>query len=73
LIVLVTTYLECIRLYYILIYYRVVCPACESEFINYEKYIDHVFEKHKDQPSLRMKAKIIKKEDNTDRLKTGET
>ena len=46
---------------YILIYYRVVCPACESEFTSYEKYIHHVFEKHENQPSLRMKAKIIKK------------
>jgi uncharacterized C2H2 Zn-finger protein len=59
--------------YYILIYYRVVCPACESEFTSYEKYINHVFEKHENQPSLRMKAKIIKKEDNTDCLQTGET
>ena len=58
---------------YILIYYRVVCPACESEFTSYEKYINHVFEKHENQPSLRMKAKIIKKEDNTDCLQTGET
>jgi uncharacterized C2H2 Zn-finger protein len=58
---------------YILIYYCVVCPACESEFSSYEKYIHHVFEKHENQPSLRMKAKIIKKEDNTDCLQTGET
>ena len=58
---------------YGLIYYRVVCPACESEFINYEKYIDHVFQKHDNQPSLRMKAKIIKKGDNTNCLQTGES
>ena len=59
---------------YILIYYRVVCPACESEFTSYEKYINHVVQKHENQPSLRMKAKIIKKEeDNTDCLQTGET
>jgi uncharacterized C2H2 Zn-finger protein len=58
---------------YRLIYYRVVCPTCELEFINYEKYIDHVFEKHDNQPSLRMKAKIIKKGDNTDCLQTGES
>lgn len=38
--------------------YRVVCPACDSEFLSYEKYIDHVFQNHEDQPSLRMKAKI---------------
>jgi uncharacterized C2H2 Zn-finger protein len=59
---------------YILIYYRVVCPACESEFTSYENYIHHVVQKHENQPSLRMKAKIIKKEeDNTDCLQTGET
>jgi uncharacterized C2H2 Zn-finger protein len=58
---------------YGLIYYRIVCPACELEFINYEKYIDHVFQKHDNQPSLRMKAKIIKKGDNTDCLQTGES
>jgi uncharacterized C2H2 Zn-finger protein len=58
---------------YILMNYRVVCPACESEFTSYEKYINHVVQKHENQPSLRMKAKIIKKEDNTDYLQTGET
>ena len=58
---------------YGLIHYRVVCPACESEFVSYEKYIDHVFQKHDNQPSLRMKAKIIKKGDNNDYLQTGET
>jgi uncharacterized C2H2 Zn-finger protein len=58
---------------YGLIYYRVVCPACESEFVSYEKYIDHVFQKHDNQPSLRMKAKIIKKGDNNDCLQTEET
>jgi uncharacterized C2H2 Zn-finger protein len=44
--------------------YFVACPECDSEFVSYEKYIDHVFENHKDQPSLRMKAKIRKKEEN---------
>jgi uncharacterized C2H2 Zn-finger protein len=58
---------------YGLIYYRVVCPACKSEFVSYEKYIDHVFQKHDNQPSLRMKAKIIKKGDNNDCLQTEET
>jgi uncharacterized C2H2 Zn-finger protein len=57
---------------YILIYYRVVCPACESEFTSYENYIHHIVQEHENQPSLRMKAKIIKKEDNTDYLQTGE-
>lgn len=40
--------------------FLVVCPACGSEFPSYEKYIDHVFLNHKDQPSLRMKVKIRK-------------
>jgi uncharacterized C2H2 Zn-finger protein len=44
--------------------YFVACPECDSEFVSYEKYIDHVFENHKDQPSLRMKANIRKKEEN---------
>jgi uncharacterized C2H2 Zn-finger protein len=44
--------------------YYVACPECGSEFVSYEKYIDHVFEKHKDQPSLRMKPNISKKEEN---------
>ena len=44
--------------------YKVVCPSCNSEFENYETYIGHVFEKHEDQPSLRMQAKIVKKEDS---------
>jgi uncharacterized C2H2 Zn-finger protein len=42
--------------------YKVVCPSCNAEFENYETYINHVFEKHEDQPSLRMQAKIVKKE-----------
>ena len=41
--------------------FRVVCPACDSEFPSYEKYVNHVFLNHKDQPFLRMKAKIRKK------------
>lgn len=44
--------------------YRVVCSACGSEFLSYEKYIDHVFESHADRPSLRMKAVIRKKEED---------
>ena len=44
--------------------YLVVCPSCNSEFLSYEEYISHVFEKHEDQPSVRMQAKIIKKEIN---------
>ena len=42
----------------------VVCPSCNSEFLSYEEYISHVFQKHEDQPSVRMQAKIIKKEIN---------
>jgi hypothetical protein len=38
--------------------------ACSSEFENYEKYINHVFEKHENQASLRMRAKVVKKETN---------
>jgi uncharacterized C2H2 Zn-finger protein len=44
--------------------YKVVCPVCNSEFENYEKYIGHVFEKHENKPSLRMRAKVVKKENN---------
>jgi hypothetical protein len=44
--------------------YLVVCPSCNSEFLSYEEYISHVFEKHEDQPSVRMQAKIIKKDIN---------
>jgi hypothetical protein len=40
--------------------FRVLCPACDSEFPSYEKFIDHGFLNHKDQPSLRMKVKIRK-------------
>jgi uncharacterized C2H2 Zn-finger protein len=29
--------------------YLVVCPSCNSEFLSYEEYISHVFEKHEDQ------------------------
>ena len=39
--------------------YLVVCPSCNSEFLSYEEYISHVFE---NQPSVRMQAKIIKKD-----------
>jgi hypothetical protein len=40
--------------------YLVVIPSCNSEFLSYEEYISHVFEKHEDQPSVRMQAKIHK-------------
>jgi hypothetical protein len=42
----------------------VVCPSCNPEFLTYEECISHVFEKHEDQPSVIMQAKIIKKEIN---------
>jgi uncharacterized C2H2 Zn-finger protein len=42
--------------------YLVICPSCDSEFVSYEEYIIHVFQKHEDQPSVRMQAKITKKE-----------
>ncbi|HEY6884617.1 MAG TPA: hypothetical protein VI278_11315 [Nitrososphaeraceae archaeon] len=44
--------------------YKVVCPSCNSEFQSYEKYINHVFEKHENQPSLRMRAIIVKNNTN---------
>jgi hypothetical protein len=44
--------------------YKVVCPSCNSEFQSYETYINHSFEKHENQPSLRMRATIVKKENN---------
>jgi uncharacterized C2H2 Zn-finger protein len=44
--------------------YLVVCPSCNSEFPSYKEYISHILEKHEDQPSIRMQAKIIKKEIN---------
>jgi hypothetical protein len=40
--------------------YRVVCPACDASFSSYEKYVDHVFKDHSDQPPLRMKARIVR-------------
>ena len=40
--------------------YRVVCPACDASFSSYEKYVDHVFKDHTDQPALRMKARIVR-------------
>jgi hypothetical protein len=43
---------------------KVVCPSCNSEFQSYEKYINNIFEKHENQPSLRMRAIIVKKEIN---------
>jgi hypothetical protein len=42
----------------------VLCPACNCGFPNYEKFNDHIFEYHEDQPSLRMKAKIMKCDQN---------
>jgi uncharacterized C2H2 Zn-finger protein len=44
--------------------YLVLCPSCNSEFLSHEEYINHVLEKHADQPSVRMQANIIKKEMN---------
>jgi hypothetical protein len=44
--------------------YNVVCPSCNSELESYEKYIYHVFEKHEDQPSLRMRARVVKKDND---------
>lgn len=40
--------------------YRVVCPACNNSFPSYEKFIDHVFKNHSNEPALRMKAKIVR-------------
>ncbi|HEX2557462.1 MAG TPA: hypothetical protein VHK86_04010 [Nitrososphaera sp.] len=40
--------------------YQVTCPACNASFPGYEKYIDHVFKNHPDQPALRMKARIVR-------------
>jgi len=45
--------------------YVILCSSCNAEFLSYEKYVSHVLEKHEDQPSLRMQAKIIKKETNS--------
>jgi uncharacterized C2H2 Zn-finger protein len=44
--------------------YFVECPSCNSEFLSYEEYNSHVFEKHADPPSVRMQAKIIRKQIN---------
>jgi len=41
-----------------------VSPSCNSEFLSYEEYISHGIEKHEDQPSVRMQAKITKKDIN---------
>jgi len=40
--------------------YRVVCPACDASFSSYEKYVDHVFKDHGNEPALRMKARIVR-------------
>ncbi len=40
--------------------YRVVCPACEDSFPNYEKFLDHVFKDHGNKSALRMKARIVR-------------
>jgi uncharacterized C2H2 Zn-finger protein len=40
--------------------YRVVCPACDASFPSYEKYVDHVFKDHGNEPALRMKARIVR-------------
>jgi hypothetical protein len=42
----------------------VLGPSSNSEFPSYEEYISHVLQKHEDQPSVRMQAKIMKKEIN---------
>ncbi|HET9356963.1 MAG TPA: hypothetical protein VFN98_02620 [Nitrososphaeraceae archaeon] len=42
--------------------YTIVCPECDFEFPSYEKYINHVFRDHEDQPSLRMRA-LVRKND----------
>jgi hypothetical protein len=42
--------------------YAILCTSCNAEFVSYEKYVSHVFEKHEAQPSLRMQTKIIEKE-----------
>ena len=42
----------------------ILYPSCDPEFLSYEKYISHVFQKHEDQPSIRMQAKIVKKDIN---------
>ena len=49
---------------YLLKTYTIVCPECDSEFRSYEKYINHVFRDHEDQPSLRMRALVREKKDN---------
>lgn len=40
--------------------YRVVCPACDTPFLSYEKYVNHVFKNHSDRPALRLKARIVR-------------
>ena len=40
--------------------YRVVCPACNDSFPSYEKYVNHLFRNHADQPALRVKARIVR-------------
>jgi hypothetical protein len=39
-------------------------PSCNSKFLSYEEYVGQVFEKHEDQTSVRMQAKIMKTEIN---------
>lgn len=39
---------------------RVVCPACDDSFPSYEKYVDHVFKDHDNEPALRMKARVVR-------------
>ena len=53
--------MDAIWLMYLLKTYTIVCPECDSEFRSYEKYINHVFRDHEDQPSLRMRALVREK------------
>jgi len=38
----------------------VACPACNASYPSFEKYLEHVFADHKEQPALRMKGKVTK-------------
>jgi hypothetical protein len=40
--------------------YRVVCPACDNSFPNFEIFVHHILKDHADQPALRMKARIVR-------------
>lgn len=34
--------------------------ACDANFPDHEKYVDHVFKHHDKKPALRMKARILR-------------